>query len=112
MSPPRYHHPKLTLSRMATRVAFVTGAAQGIGEAIALRLARDGLDVAILDVRGKEEQMKAVAQKIKDLGRQSHWVVGDVSDEVSVRDAVESVAQTLGSLDVVRSAFRSPNSVS
>ena len=86
---------------MTTRVAVVTGAAQGIGEAIALRLAHDGFDVAILDIRGKEEQMQAVAQKINDSGRRSQWIVGDVSDESSVKDAVESVVQTLGGLDVV-----------
>ncbi|KAI0826246.1 short chain oxidoreductase [Irpex lacteus] len=86
---------------MTTRVAVVTGAAQGIGEAIALRLAHDGFDVAILDIRGKEEQMQAVAQKINDSGRRSQWIVGDVSDERSVKDAVESVVQTLGGLDVM-----------
>ncbi|KAI0691112.1 NAD-P-binding protein [Cytidiella melzeri] len=86
---------------MSTRVAFVTGGAQGIGEAIALRLAQDGLDVAILDVRGKEDQMRAVAQKIIDLGRRSHWVVGDVADETSVKDSVASVVESLGSLDVM-----------
>ncbi len=95
----------LELTIQMTRVAFITGGAQGIGEAIALRLAQDGLDVAILDVRGKEDQMQAVTKKINELGRRSHWVVGDVSDETSVKNSVESVVQTLGSLDVVRSMW-------
>ncbi|KAI0691113.1 NAD-P-binding protein [Cytidiella melzeri] len=86
---------------MSARVAFITGGAQGIGEAIALRLAQDGLDVAILDVRGKEDQMRTVAQKISDLGRRSHWIVGDVADETSVKDSVASVVESLGSLDVM-----------
>ncbi|KAI0826379.1 hypothetical protein BC629DRAFT_1455810 [Irpex lacteus] len=79
----------LELTIQMTRVAFITGGAQGIGEAIALRLAQDGLDVAILDIRGKEDQMQAVDKKIKELGRRSHW------------SSVESVVQTLGSLDVL-----------
>ncbi|KAI0089007.1 NAD-P-binding protein [Irpex rosettiformis] len=86
---------------MTTRVAFVTGAAQGIGESIALRLAEDGLDVAILDVRGKEEQMQDVVKRIEGFGRRAHWIVGDVSSETSVKDAVESVVQALGCLDVM-----------
>lgn len=86
---------------MSGKVALVTGGAQGIGEAIALRLAQDGYDVAILDLCGKEEQMRAVAQKISEYGRRSHWHVGDVSDETSVCQAVADVVEHLGSLDVV-----------
>ena len=86
---------------MSTRVAFVTGGAQGLGEAIALRLAKDGLDVAILDILGQEDKMEAVAQRIKDTGRRAHWVVGDVSKEESVISAIKSVVDNLGRLDVV-----------
>ena len=85
-----------------TRVALVTGGAQGIGEAIALRLAQDGLDIAILDVKGKEDLMDAVAKKITEYGRRSISLVGDVAVEDSVKEVIEKVVHTLGSLDVVR----------
>ncbi|KAI0684456.1 NAD-binding protein [Cytidiella melzeri] len=86
---------------MSARVAFVTGGAQGIGESIALRLAEDGLDVAILDISGKEELMKAVAKKITDSGRRALWLVGDVTKEDSVKEAIARTVEVLGSLDVM-----------
>ncbi|KAI0341389.1 NAD-binding protein [Trametopsis cervina] len=84
-----------------TRVAFVTGGAQGIGEAIALRLAQDGLDVAILDISGKEVQLEAVAKKITDIGRKALWLTGNVADETSMQGSIAKVVEVLGSLDVM-----------
>ncbi|KAI0083899.1 NAD-binding protein [Irpex rosettiformis] len=85
----------------ATRVAFVTGGAQGIGEAIALGLAADGLDVAILDVKGKEELMQSVVEKIAKTGRRALWLVGDVTSEQSIKDSIAKTVGELGSLDVM-----------
>lgn len=96
--PPRTLIPNMSA---ATRIALVTGGAQGIGESIALRLAQDGLDVAILDVKGKEEQLEGVAKKIQDTGRRALTLVGDISSEEAVIKAVEDVVAALGSLDVV-----------
>ncbi|KAH9915806.1 NAD-binding protein [Epithele typhae] len=55
------------------RVALVTGGAQGLGEAIALKLAEEGLDVAVADIAQKEGQLEAVANAIraKDAARLS-----------------------------------------
>lgn len=86
----------------ATRVALVTGGAQGIGEAVAVRLAQDGLNVAILDVRGKEQLLQGVANKIDAAGRKSFWLIGDVTKEDDVKQAVEKVVEIMGGLDVVR----------
>ncbi len=91
---------------MSARIAFVTGGAQGIGEAIAIRLAEDGLDVAVLDIKGKEEQLQAVAKKVEQLGRRSCCVLGDVTVEQDVKNAVNHVVQILGGLDVVRNFGR------
>ena len=90
-------------SSASTRVAFITGGAQGIGESIALRLAQDGLDIAVFDIPGKEEQLKGVTKKIIDSGRKAIWTVGDVTDEESIKNAIAKTVEELGSLDVVSS---------
>lgn len=80
--------------RVGTRgVAVVTGGAKGIGRSVALRLAADGHDVAILDV---EDDRDDVAGEIATLGRQSLFVLTDVSDEGSVADAGRVVRARLG----------------
>ncbi|OSC96610.1 NAD-P-binding protein [Trametes coccinea BRFM310] len=84
-----------------SRIAIVTGAAQGIGEAIALRLADDGLDVAVMDLPAKEAQVEAVVQAIRAKGRRSIAVLGDVSVEDDMKNAVEKTVDELGGLDVM-----------
>ncbi|KAL4251967.1 short-chain dehydrogenases/reductases (SDR) family protein [Abortiporus biennis] len=83
------------------RVGFVTGAAQGIGEAIALRLADEGIDVAVLDLKGQETKLENVVQQIQAKGRKSVAVYGDVSKEEDVKNAVDKVVIELGSLDIM-----------
>jgi NAD(P)-dependent dehydrogenase (short-subunit alcohol dehydrogenase family) len=78
---------------------------QGIGEAIALRLAKDGLDVALNDIPGNLEKVKEVSEKIMSLGRKSSVHLADVSVEDQVKNMVEEVVKEHGGLDVV-SIFR------
>jgi len=85
----------------STRVAFVSGAAQGIGLKIALRLADDGLDVAVNDIASKKDQLEEVVAQIKAKGRRAIAVPGDVSVEDEVRDIIDKVAAGLGGLDVL-----------
>lgn len=73
-----------------------------MGEAIALRLASDGIDVAIFDVKGKETQLASVVKQIEAKGRKGLSIVGDVTKEDDVKGAVEKTVSTLGSLDIVR----------
>jgi meso-butanediol dehydrogenase/(S,S)-butanediol dehydrogenase/diacetyl reductase len=87
------------MSRVAGKVAFVTGAAQGIGEAIALRLAEDGFAVAVADMN--VDLAAKVADRIKAAGGKSCAIAVDVADRDSVFKAVEEAANTLGGLDVV-----------
>jgi 2-hydroxycyclohexanecarboxyl-CoA dehydrogenase len=76
------------------RVAFVTGAASGIGRAIALALATDGCTVAVADLR--EEASAEVAGEIESGGGEALAVSIDVTDRASVDAAVERATMSLG----------------
>ncbi|KAF7337940.1 hypothetical protein MVEN_02017300 [Mycena venus] len=84
-----------------TRVVIVTGAAQGIGRAIALRLAADGLDVAVADIPSKIDSLNAVVKEIQGLGRKAVAVTTDVSKENEVKAMIETTVSALGRLDVM-----------
>ena len=58
-----------TPQKIARQVAFVSGAARGIGKAIALRLARDGFNVGVNDVKNNLPALEETAKEIKSLGR-------------------------------------------
>jgi 3-oxoacyl-[acyl-carrier protein] reductase len=81
------------------QVVLVTGGGQGIGQAIALRFAREGADVGLVDVnRGTAE---AVGLEIQAMGRRAAVRVADISDHFAIQAAVEQIAAELGRLDVL-----------
>ena len=82
-------------------VAIVTGAAQGIGYSIAIRLADDGVNIALNDIPSKAQQLETVRAEIEAKGRKAIVVPADVSQEKDVSSMVETVAQALGSVDIV-----------
>lgn len=79
--------------------AVVTGSGQGIGRAIALRLAREGRDVAIVDV--DPAAAERTAGEVKALGRRAHVAVANVAARQSVLTAVRSIEAALGPIDVL-----------
>jgi NAD(P)-dependent dehydrogenase (short-subunit alcohol dehydrogenase family) len=83
------------------RVALVTGGAQGIGRAIALRLASDGLDVAVDDIPPKLRLLEGVINEIKAMGRNAIALTFDVTKEEEVEAMVDRTVAELGRLDVV-----------
>ncbi|KAE9401207.1 NAD(P)-binding protein [Gymnopus androsaceus JB14] len=83
-------------------VAFVTGASQGIGKAIAMRLASDGFKVALNDIPSKKDNLEAVARDIDSKHNHGSYVVpGDVSQEAEVEAMVKKASKALGGLDVM-----------
>jgi 2-hydroxycyclohexanecarboxyl-CoA dehydrogenase len=78
------------------RVALVTGGGRGIGRAIALRLAADGLAVAVAARSGDQ-----VDDTARAAGRHALPLVLDVTDAASIADAVERTARELGPVDIL-----------
>ncbi|MFD1719255.1 SDR family NAD(P)-dependent oxidoreductase [Georgenia deserti] len=91
--------PARTGDPAPARTALVTGASRGIGRALALGLARAGLDVALIARDGV--RLEEVTQEVRDLGRRAAARVADVTDPDAVRAAVEAIEDALGPIDLL-----------
>lgn len=85
--------------KLSGKVALITGAAQGIGRGIALRLAKEGADIALVDLN--PEKLRHVAEEVQVLGRKASTFVADVGDREQVFQAVEHAHSTLSGLDIM-----------
>ncbi|MDG4892744.1 3-oxoacyl-ACP reductase FabG [Mesorhizobium sp. WSM4976] len=85
--------------RLAGKKALVTGGARGIGGAIATAFAREGADVAVLDL--KIEAAEARTAELAPFGVKTFAVAADVSDEAQVEAAVKKVEGALGRIDIL-----------
>lgn len=81
------------------KVALITGAGQGIGRAIALRLANDGADIAIVDIN--EAGMKTVAEEVRTMGRKATTFKADVSKRDEIYAAIAHAEKELGGFDII-----------
>ena len=86
-------------ARLQGKIAFVTGASSGIGEATALRFAEEGATVVLCGRRA--EPLQVVLEKIQAQGGQAEVAVADVSDEAAYVGAIEAAAQRHGRLDIL-----------
>ena len=80
------------------KIALVSGAARGIGRAIALRLARDGADVGLIDLSPAVDE---TAGLVRGLGRRSVAIRADISNATETRAAAARIAAELGAIDLL-----------
>ena len=82
------------------KVALVTGAARGIGRAIAIDLAKEGADV-IVNYRSRPDAAEEVVKVIKEMGRESISVKADVANEYEVKSMVDQAIGRFGGIDIL-----------
>ncbi len=83
---------------LSGKVAFITGAAQGIGKAIALLFAEKGADLILVDLK---EEVKDVAEKTETLGRKVLPIVADLTEFIALPEVVKKVLETFDHIDVL-----------
>lgn len=81
------------------KTALVTGSGQGIGKAIALKLASEGADIALCDV--VEETIKSAASEIEAMGQKTFCCKCDVSNTANVDETVNKILDNTGKIDIL-----------
>lgn len=82
------------------KVAVVTGGSRGIGKEVALKFAREGFDVVIIDLF-EDEEAKATVEELKAAGSKSKIYLGDISKEDQVDGVVEAILKDYGTIHVL-----------
>jgi SDR family mycofactocin-dependent oxidoreductase len=102
------------MGQLDGKIAFITGAARGIGRASAIRLARDGADIIAVDIcrqldtvpypMSTPEDLEQTVKEVGALGRRVVAAHADVRDAAALRAALGSAAAELGGVDIVVAA--------
>ena len=86
--------------KLEGKIALVTGSAQGIGQAIAIRLAQEGADI-IVDDRALGQSAQDTAAAIKALGRRVHMIQGDLANTEDDRRVIAEGVEKMGKIDIL-----------
>lgn len=84
-----------------SKTALITGSARGIGAAIALRLARDGFDIALNDISERSFENNDIMEKITALGVRCEKYIADVSDHEQCAALAKKVKADFGTIDAL-----------
>ncbi|MBR3033782.1 MAG: SDR family oxidoreductase [Firmicutes bacterium] len=86
------------MGKLDNKKAAITGASSGIGRATALRMAKEGADVAL--IARNRERLEETAEAVRALGRKAVTIEADITDEAQVQNAVDTAIRELGGLDI------------
>lgn len=100
------------MGKLDGKVAFITGAGRGQGRSHAVTLAREGADVALVDIAGRKlgyppypvstaEDLKETVRQVEALGRKALFLDADVRSDKEVKEAVDATVKQFGHIDVV-----------
>ena len=87
------------MSNLEGKVAFITGAASGIGKEIAIEFAQEGAKIAVADLN--KQAADVAAAEIEKAGTDAIGVVVDVTDEAQVDAAVQTTVSAFGNIDIL-----------
>ena len=87
------------MKRVQDEVAIITGAANGLGQAIAFRLAQDGANVILGDIDGSG--LSTTASEIRKTGSQVITVVGDITEEAQAQELIDAALNHFWKIDIL-----------
>lgn len=85
---------------MSNKVALITGAGRGIGNGIAIQLAKDGFNIAVLDVLPEESVIENI-EKVKEEGAEVIYIKGDITSDESRKSALATIINKFGRIDIL-----------
>src|SRR5437879_2701598 len=89
------------LDRLKDKVALITGAESGIGRAVSIAFAREGVDVSVGYLPSEEKDADETIEWIRKAGRKVVRLPGDIRDEQHCKDMVETTLAEFGRLDIL-----------